>query len=235
MDASGLDASASVASVVAPPRLVRRVLLATTVVATLAFTLRIVVDTLGYLSFDPHYAFLVERPLLTANHVWLACFYVHVAGGAVCLLTAPLLLWNGLANGPLRVHRAVGRVHLVAALGWTGPTGLYMAWFAKGGLAGQVGFGLMGALFVFSTAWSVRAIRRGDLLRHVAWMNRSYALLLSALTFRLIHPALYACGIAEGTSYVLSTWSSLLLAIACGELMNVWFRPATSAAFSPRG
>ncbi|MCA8948988.1 MAG: DUF2306 domain-containing protein [Planctomycetes bacterium] len=200
-------------------------------VVTIALSLRVVADTARYLSFEPHFGFLLERPLLSADRLWLACFYVHVAGGTICLVSAPLLLWNGLTGRSIRLHRAIGRVHAVAALGWTGPTGLYLAPFAKGGLAGRIGFLVLGVAFCASTVLGVLAIRRRDLRRHVAWMLRSYALILSAVTFRVLHLALHGLGVAPEPAYVVCTWSSLALALAAGEFMIRWFgRAAASSA-----
>jgi hypothetical protein len=220
VDPGGIAAPARTARPLALVVLVR-----VAVIGALAASALLVTGAARYLSFDPRYAFLVERPHVGADRVWTACFYVHVAGGLVCLATAPLLLWNGVANGSRRLHRAIGRVHAVAALGWVGPTGLYMAPFAKGGLAGQLGFAALGVLFVASTLLGIRAVRHGDLRAHVVWMLRSYALILSALTFRAIHAALHAAGVAAHTSYVTSTWASLALALVSGELMHIWFAP----------
>lgn len=201
-------------------------------------SLLLIVQTAQYFSFDFRFAFFLERPFLTADRVWAACFYLHVAGGILCLATAPLLLWNGLARGPRGLHRAVGRIHAVAALGWVGPTGLYLAPFAKGGAAGQLGFLLLGLWFVATSGFGLVAIRRGDLRAHVAWMVRSYALILSALSFRLLHRVLHEFGVEATANYVASTWASLVLAVVSGELLgrrlaSTWRQPALVATAIP--
>lgn len=196
----------------------RSVLLAAAAAAVLIASLLLIAATASYFSFDFRFAFFLERPSLTADRVWSACFYVHVAGGMLCLATAPLLLWNGLAGGRRGLHRALGRVHAVAALGWVGPTGLYLAPFAKGGTPGQLGFLLLGLWFCATSALGIVAIRRGDLHAHVAWMVRSYALILSAVSFRVLHRALHEFGVEATTNYVASTWTSLVLAVVIGEL-----------------
>ena len=122
-------------SSVSPLRIWSRLLLAPVALVALAGSLWIAAQVARYFTFDPRLAFLAERPLLTADRFWSTCFHLHIAGGLVCLLTAPLLLWNGLTGGSRRLHRAVGKLHAVAALGWAGPTGLWLAAFAKGGLA----------------------------------------------------------------------------------------------------
>ncbi len=180
----------------------------------------LIVQTAQYLSFDPRFAFLVERPWLTGDRLWSTNFYLHVVGGLLCLVTAPFLLWNGIRRGSLRVHRAVGRLHAVAALGFVGPTGLYLAPFAKGGSAGQLGFLLLGVWFVATSVLGIAAIRRGDVRTHATWMVRSYALLLSAVTFRVVHRTLHACEVDAATNYIAATWTSLAIAVLGGELVG---------------
>lgn len=223
------DASAA-AKRARPVRAALRVLLATLAAATLVASALLVRETARYFSFDPDFAFFVERPGLAADRVWTACFYVHVAGGMLCLVTCPLLLWNGIRNGSRTLHRAVGRIHAVAALGWVGPSGLYMAPFSKGGVAGQLGFGLLGIWFVATTLLGIHAIRRGALRAHAVWMLRSYSLVLSALSFRAIHRSLQIAGLEADAAYVASTWASLALALLAGELMIHWLAPADGAA-----
>lgn len=215
-----------------------RALLVVGGVVVVAASLTLMAQTAQYLTFDPRFAFLRERPEVTANRVWRTCFYLHVAGGIACLATGPLLLWNGLAGGRPALHRAAGRVHAVAALGWVGPTGLYLAAFAKGGVAGQLGFMLLGLWFVVTSMLGICAIRRGDVRSHVVWMVRSYALILSALSFRAIHRLLHDVGLDANTNYVASTWASLVLAILTGELLGQHFArfrsgPAIAQAATP--
>lgn len=198
----------------------RRGLLAAAAAAVLVASLLLIVQTARYFSFDFRFAFLLERPFVTADRVWSACFYLHIAGGMVCLATSPLLLWNGFSGQRPGLHRALGRVHAIAALGWVGPTGLYMAPFAKGGIAGQLGFLSLGLWFVATSVFGILAIRRGDVGTHVVWMIRSYALILSALTFRSLHRGLHAVGVEPTANYVASTWASLVLAILAGELLG---------------
>ena len=59
---------------------------------------------LAYFTFGDDFAFLLEKGALADQQLWRASFYVHVAGGMVCLLTGPLLLWNGVRGGNRRLH-----------------------------------------------------------------------------------------------------------------------------------
>lgn len=186
-------------------------------------TLLLAYESVRYLSFDPHFTFLLERVALTSHDVWRSAFYVHVAGSLACLATAPFLLVHGLSGGGRPLHRAVGRVHSIAALGWVAPTAFYLAVHAKGGFSAQLGFFVIAALFTVATLAGVRAIRRSELVRHVVFMVRSYALLSSAIWFRMILPALHALGVEHEPAYVIATWASLLLSIGVGEFASQRF------------
>lgn len=186
-----------------------------------------------YLTFDRRYAFLVERQSLTDGTLWYACFCLHVLGGIVALVTAPVLLWNGTRGGSRRVHRGLGRLYALAALGWLVPTSVGLAVVAKGGILGQLGFlGLVG-LFATHSVRGLTAVRRGDLTAHVPCMLRAYAALLSAFFFRVLHRLLPAAGWDETTSYVVSTWGSLGLALLAGEIACGRFAPRAVGAPVP--
>jgi uncharacterized membrane protein YozB (DUF420 family) len=53
------------------------------------------------------------------------------------------------------------------------------------GFSGFFGFGTLAILWGFSTVKAYRAIRRGDVASHRAWMMRSFALTYAAVTLRL--------------------------------------------------
>jgi uncharacterized membrane protein len=141
-----------------------------------------------------------------------------VLGGIVCLATAPLLLWNGARGGHRRLHRGLGRLYALAALGWLAPTSVGLAVVAKGGLFGQLGFLTLVGLFTATSVRGLAAVRWGDLGTHVHCMLRAYALLLSAFFFRVLHRLLPAAGMDDASSYVASTWGSLGLALLAGEI-----------------
>ena len=189
----------------------------------LALSGLIVVNSFGYFASRSPHAFLVEKGPIARDPLWKACFYLHVAGGIVCIVLAPLLLWNGLRRGSMRLHRRLGRGYAVAALGWAGPTGLYLALFAKGGLPGQLGFLTLGVLWYGATVLGVRAVGARRIDEHVRWMLRSYALILSAVFFRMLHVGFYLASVADEPNYVLSTWLSTGLSLWVGEWMVLRF------------
>ena len=84
-----------------------------------------------------------------------------------------------------------------------------MAWYANGGLLTRISFLLLSGLWWWVTWKAYRAIRAGQIRQHGAWMLRSYALTLSAITLRLMQfsLAMYS-DIDPETAYRLVAWPS---------------------------
>lgn len=194
-------------------RIARGVLVA----ATLGLWALIIVNSLSYFSFRRDLPFFEEKGPLVENALWRRCFYGHVLGAIVCAVAAPFLFWEGLRVRFPRAHRWLGRLYGVSVLGWAGPAGLVLALHAKGGLAGQAGFLLLGVLWWGSTARGVQAIVAGRVADHRRWMIRSYSLALSAVTFRVFQIAFFLGGLADEPNYVLSLWLSLATSLVAGE------------------
>jgi uncharacterized membrane protein len=198
--------------------LARRALRWTFWTAMVALSALVAVNTVPYFSFAPGFAFLVERGELARATLWRACFYAHLLGGLVCLATGPVLMWNGLLRAP-RVHRVLGRAYVMAVLGCSGPASLYLALRAHGGLAGKLGFLVLGLLWCATTARGVQLVLRGRIAAHRRWMIRSYALALSAVFFRILFVLLPLAGVDGETSYVVSLWASLVVSVVAGEVL----------------
>ncbi|RYD61666.1 MAG: DUF2306 domain-containing protein [Verrucomicrobiaceae bacterium] len=96
-----------------------------------------------------------------------------------------------------------------------------IAFFAKGGLAGQTGFLLLGGATFHTTLRGVISMIGGsrDLIAHREWMIRSFAFAASAITFRIYHFVFFLCGVSEDTNYVTSLWLSILGNAAAAELV----------------
>ncbi|NUN49090.1 MAG: DUF2306 domain-containing protein [Candidatus Brocadiae bacterium] len=185
--------------------------------ATLALSTLILVNSLPYFTFRNSFSFLAEKGALSRDLLWRACFYGHVAGSLVCLVAGPALLSVGLLRRSRRVHGWLGRAYVGSVLGLAGPTGLVLAAHAKGGAAGRGAFFVLGIGWIATTALGLAALPRRDFPAHVRWMARSWAIALSAVTFRLFYAALYAADVPDATNYPLSLWLSVGAAVASGE------------------
>ena len=129
----------------------------------------------------------------------------HLAGGTLALVFGGLQLSSTLRRKYLQLHRWLGRVYVVAVLA-SGTGGLVMALESTGGLVAHFGFGLMAVCWLFCTSNAFRHIRNGDVARHRAWMLRSYALTLAAVTLRIYLPASQIAGIDFIAAYQAIAW-----------------------------
>ncbi|WP_136707216.1 DUF2306 domain-containing protein [Agromyces sp. H66] len=113
-----------------------------------------------------------------------AAFYAHVVAGGIALVAGPFQFWRGLRDRQRSVHRWIGRGYL-AAVAIAAVAGLVIAPFSEAGLSGLVGFGSLAVLWLATGSAAYRAIRRGDVANHRAWMMRNFALTYAAVTLRL--------------------------------------------------
>ncbi|GAA4342111.1 DUF2306 domain-containing protein [Flaviaesturariibacter amylovorans] len=139
---------------------------------------------LQYLPAGTDTAFLGIKQDYIAIPGYLAAFYVHVFTG-ILALPAGLTQFSGtLRKSYPGLHRAQGKFYVAAILGLAAPSGLYIGIFANGGPASQLAFVLLALLWFWTTLKAYTTIRAGNVRAHEAWMLRSFALTLSALTLR---------------------------------------------------
>lgn len=131
----------------------------------------------------------------------------HALFGGVALALAPFQFLEASWRRRPALHRSLGVV-CASSMFVTGASGLYMAWFANTGAAAVAGFGAMAALQLLCPAVALRRLKARDLAGHRAWMLRAYAVLFSAVTFRLWLPALAAASVEFDAAYPAASWLS---------------------------
>jgi len=190
-------------------------------VALLAGTLLITQNSFRDFGPGGEGIFIGQRGEIGRQPLWTSCLYVHVAAGVVCLLSVLPQFSRKLLRRIPALHRWCGRIYAISVLFVVCPTGIYLAFFAKGGLAGQTGFLLLGVVTFHTTLRGVTSMIGGsrDLIAHREWMTRSFAFAASAITFRIYHFAFFLSGMAEDTNYVTSLWLSILGNAAVAELI----------------
>ena len=129
----------------------------------------------------------------------------HLVGGLLALVFGGLQLSSTLRRKHLDWHRWFGRIYVVAVL-VSGTGGLVMAVDSTGGVVAHFGFGLMAVCWLYCTGNAFRYIRGGDVQQHRAWMLRSYALTLAAVTLRIYLPVSQLAGIEFIEAYRAIAW-----------------------------
>lgn len=126
-----------------------------------------------------------------SNSVWNAAFYTHITFGGIALLTGWSQFSNKLREKYLSTHRLVGKIYVIS-VALSSISGLFIAFFATGGIGNVLGFGILAMLWFISVFKAYTSILKRDIYQHENWMIRNYALTLAAVTLRIWLPLLSA-------------------------------------------
>lgn len=140
--------------------------------------------TVAYIPYNTDVGFLrIKQQYIEITH-WRTAFFIHVYASFWVLLAGFTQFSSRLQRKNPTLHRSLGYIYVVDVLLVTGPAGLLMGFYANGGIPSRISFVLLALLWIFFTAMALRKARQKDFKAHKAYMIRSYALTLSALTLR---------------------------------------------------
>jgi hypothetical protein len=183
------------------------------------FSLLLIYNTLPYFSFSKDLRFIQERNILFQGELYNACFYIHIFAGAVCILTSLIQFSRYLLKRSKAIHRWSGRLYVFVVLFLGAPTGFYLSFFAKGSFWERILFMFMAVFWFISTWYGLSTIRKKNVLAHKIWMVRSYAMALTAVTFRIYHILFYMLDWGHLENYELSLWISVVGNMLFAELI----------------
>jgi uncharacterized membrane protein len=159
-----------------------------------------------YFLVDMSQGFLASKTAdVLQSQVWSTAFYLHITFGGISLLTGWSQFLRKFRNRNLSFHRTLGKVYLIA-VAISGLCGLYIAFFATGGLVSSLGFGGLALAWLFTTSSAYRSIRASEIDSHERWMTRSYALTFAAVTLRIWLPLSQISGIDFMVAYPIISW-----------------------------
>ncbi len=185
----------------------------------------ITVASLGYFDFDTLPPFVVEKLPVRFEALWLASLRIHVAAALVSLPLC-LLLTTRLFQRRVALHRWLGRFSGVIVLFALVPSGIVLAFDAKGGGVVTAGFLLSAAIVGWFMVRGVLAARRGDVVSHRRAMRHVVAQMSVAVTSRALLLGFDAVGIDPDLAYVIALWGPVLGSAAVVELVSL--RPVPS-------
>lgn len=166
-------------------------------------------DALDFVTFDAEkftpYYWPRRQPLL-----------LHIGGGFVALTAGLVQVFLGLTGRTQRAHRWLGRLYLVAVTA-AAFAALYLVTTIplSGYSAGLLGLALC---WVVTSSMGYRAVRRGALAEHRAWMLRSYVVTFGFVSLRLIQNIIMGLGWAdEDTSVAIAAWLCWLVPLVIAE------------------
>lgn len=158
---------------------------------------------------------------LVAAHPWLAP--LHFAGGGIALALGSLQWVRRLQLQRPAIHRWLGRVYVTAVVS-SGSAGLVMAMQTSAGRVAAAGFSLLAILWLWTTLRAYLAIRARQVARHRAWMLRSFALTLAAVTLRLYLPASQLADWSFEVAYPAIAWLCWVPNLMVAEVLVRWRR-----------
>ncbi|MFB9235603.1 DUF2306 domain-containing protein [Plantactinospora siamensis] len=125
-----------------------------------------------------------------------AVLVTHIFTATVALMLGPLQFMPRV-RARRRIHRAIGRVYLLAGVLPSALATIPVAiWSDR--LLTQVGLSTAAVLWLITGGLAYRAARRRDFADHRAWMMRNYALTFLAVTARILVPVLLLVQIPFG-------------------------------------
>jgi hypothetical protein len=172
-----------------------------------------------YVSFQKNIDFLATKQNVYHIDYWRYAFYAHV-------FTSILVLPAGFTQFTKvffrrGLHRKLGMVYILTVLFISAPTGLLMGLHANGGLGAKASFVLLSTVWFITTLLALITAKKKRFIDHGEWMLYSYALTLSAITFRLLALGfdLFDIRVRPQEVYVTIAWLSWVPNILIAHLL----------------
>lgn len=142
--------------------------------------------TLEYIPAQSNVSFLMIKQTEVNTHTeYLYFFYAHVYTSIFVLFSGFIAVFVKPKAAFRNLHRFFGKIYVILLLLIAAPSGIYMGFYANGGILAKISFVILGILWWFTTYKAYLEIRKKNVLNHKKWMYRSYALAVSAITLRL--------------------------------------------------
>ncbi|MES2567283.1 MAG: DUF2306 domain-containing protein [Bacteroidota bacterium] len=140
--------------------------------------------TIQYFPVNNDVAFLsIKQDYVGMLHYRIA-FFIHVFSAIFVLLAGYSQFSERLRMKRLNLHRLLGWFYVIVTVLLAGPSGLIIGIYANGGLSSRIAFCLLAILWIGFTVLAVIKSIKKQMSSHRAWMIRSFALALSAITLR---------------------------------------------------
>ncbi|MEX0298201.1 MAG: DUF2306 domain-containing protein, partial [Kordiimonas sp.] len=148
--------------------------------------------------------------------------YAHFVFGPLALMIGGFQFNATLRVKAPVIHRAIGWLYVFSCL-TSSVGGLILAINTQSGIWVATGFGSLSILWFYTTFKATVLAARKQFANHKAWMVRSYALTLAAITFRLVFLIILpsVSGLDFELCYMIGSWLCWLINLALAE---IWLR-----------
>lgn len=175
-----------------------------------------------YFIMDGFQTGLVKAKLMYGSKLsefWYSMLFTHITTSIVALVIGPFTLSTKFRERNINRHRIAGRIYMVGIL-LGGVSGLYLSFYATGGLVAKLGFGLLSVLWLTSAYQALHRVKNKKMKDHRNWMIRNYALTFAAVTLRIWLPLFIVLfGIEHfELSYAIIAWLAWVPNLIVAEL-----------------
>ena len=186
----------------------------------------ITASSIAYFDFATLPPFVIEKLPVRFETLWLASLRIHVASALLSFPLCLLLMTRWLQRRPTW-HRSIGRSVCGLVLIALVPSGVVLAFDAKGGTVVTAGFLLSAAIVAGCTIGGAMAARRRDFGSHRRAMRHVVGQMSVAVASRAMIVGFAVAGLDPDIAYVVALWVPVLAAVAVVE------RPALERMFNP--
>ncbi|MFE9079561.1 hypothetical protein COC58_22155 [Bacillus cereus] len=175
-----------------------------------------------YFIMDGFQTGLVKVKLMFGSKLsafWYMMLFIHITTSIVALVIGPFTLSTKFRERNINRHRIIGRIYMVGIL-LGGFSGLYLAFYATGGLVAKLGFGLLSVFWLTSAYQALNRVKNKEIKEHRNWMIRNYSLTFGAVTLRIWLPLFIVLfGIERfELSYAIIAWLAWVPNLIVAEL-----------------
>ncbi|WP_323789077.1 DUF2306 domain-containing protein [Psychroserpens sp.] len=159
-----------------------------------------------YFIMDTKFGILNSKSnLLLNNGIWNIAFYTHISLGGLALLIGWTQFNKSLRKKNINLHRNLGKVYLISVF-FSGFSGLYIAYFATGGMASTLGFSCLAIIWLYTSLRAFLEIKNRSISKHQKFMTYSFAACFAAVTLRIWLPILTGFFNDFITAYRIVAW-----------------------------
>ncbi len=150
------------------------------------FFMLMVQITFRYIPLNTEVSFLqIKQTEVAGIKAYLPIFYVHVYSAIFVLLAGFTQFNSRILTAYPKIHKYLGYLYVGFVLLFASPSGIFIGWFANGGLIVKTSFIILGVLWFWVTLKATLLILKRKIIAHKKFMYRSFALAASAITLRL--------------------------------------------------
>ncbi|HDR7705639.1 TPA: DUF2306 domain-containing protein [Bacillus thuringiensis] len=175
-----------------------------------------------YFIMDGFQTGLVKMKLMFVSKLsifWYIMLFIHITNSIVALVIGPFTLSTKFRGKNINRHRIVGRIYMIGIL-LGGVSGLYLSFYAMGGLVAKLGFGLLSVFWLTSAYQALNKVKNKKIQDHRNWIIRNYSLTFAAVTLRIWLPLFVLLfGLEQfEVSYTIIAWLAWVPNLIIAEL-----------------